>query len=436
MTQGFRKDAVGHVAVVVRTARAARDVASEADLIAVADPVRRAVRSRLSTGSSRSDRPIDPEDVVQETLARVWAARWRLERPVLLPYGLAVARNLVTSAERAAEVRRRHDPRLVDGAPDGDPALAVMAAEEHAAVNRAVAALREDDRRLLMEHEVAGVEARAIAARSGLPAGTVAARLARARARLRVEHLLSLRRVTLPTARCRGVLDAISLGDRRRQRTLLAAEHLAGCATCADLAEPLLTRRRSLTGLMPVLLLPMWLWQWIRAHPVSSSAAVGVGAAGVAVAVAVSGQSPAPAPPPPAPTTVAAAAPSGPVAPSSPATLTVAGVEVLPAGPVGAMARMVGRPAAARDVRVQSVPADEGFWVGTGPGQRVWVQLRPGRESAVRVRPGQLASFPATVVRVSAGTPARIGLSAAEGSAELVAAGAYLEVDPRRLVLR
>jgi RNA polymerase sigma factor (sigma-70 family) len=391
-----------------RTARPAREGATEADLLAVEGPVRDAVRARLA---GRTD--LDADDVVQETLARVWAARWRLERATLLAYALVVARNLVSSADRADEVRRRHRHRLVDGSPDGDPSLAVLAAEERAALARGLAALREDDRRLLVEHEVAGVEARALAAADRVPAGTVAARLARARARLRVEHLLALRRVTLPTPRCRGVLDAISLGDRSRQRTLRAAEHLAGCPTCAALAEPLVSRRRSLTALAPLALL-LLLLRWVKAHPVASlGAGAGAAATGVAVVVATGGPPPAP-PRPPAPV----------------AQLRVGDTAVLPAGSVGVMRDMVGRAAA-----VQAVPADEGFWVGSGPGHRVWVQLRVRGESAVTVRPGQRASFPATVVRAARDTPARVGLTAGEGSAELLRTGAYLEVDPARLVL-
>jgi len=82
------------------------------------------------------------------------------------------------------------------------------------------------------------------------------------------------------------------------------------------------------------------------------------------------------------------------------------------------------------------VPADEGFWLGAGPGRRVWVQLSGRGESAVQVRPGLRATFTATVVRAAADGPARLGLTAAEGAAELRAAGAYLLVDRERLVLR
>ena len=156
-----------------------------------------------------------------------------------------------------------------------------------------LAALREEDRRLLLDHEVAGIGTGKLAAEHGTSPGAVAARLARARARLRVEHLLALRGLRPPTPRCRPVLDALSLGDRRRQEALGAAEHLLDCATCAGLAEPLLTRRRALTGLAPVALLlalPGRAWSWARANPVPATAGTaGVTAVAVAVAVALAG---------------------------------------------------------------------------------------------------------------------------------------------------
>lgn len=403
-----------------RIARPATDPATEADLLAAILPIRKAVTDRWT------DRPdLDPDDVVQETLARVWAERWRLERGALLGYAVVVARNLVTSVERREDRHRRHEHRLTEPATGEDPASQFLTAEEGTAVLRALAALRQEDRQLLVEHEVAGVEAREMAAAHGVRANTLAARLARARARLRVEHLLALRRVALPTPRCRGVLEALSLGDRSRQRTLLAAEHLLGCRTCAALAEPLVTRRRSLAGVIPVALLaPLSrLWSWIRANPVPSTACT-IGAVAIAVAVVATR------PPAPAPT----AAPPG---PAPPATLTVGGTPTLPAPRVGPIVDAVGRTAVAREVPVQSVPSDEGFWVGGGPGDRVWVQLATGgRESTVRVRPGQRASFSGAVVRVASDTAAKVGLTPPEGAAELRRLGAYITVDPGQLVLR
>jgi RNA polymerase sigma factor (sigma-70 family) len=406
---------------VTRPARPAREVATEADLVAVAGPVRRVVTARAAAGGAAA---VDVEDVVQETLTRLWEARWRLERGALLAYGVVVARNLVTSAERQQAMRDRHAPRLADPPVAADPGADLLAEEERAALLAALAALREEDRRLLVDHEVHAVDTAKIAADERVSPGAVAARLARARARLRVGYLLALRRLELPTPRCRPVLDALSLGDRRRQRSLGAAEHLLACATCADLAGPLVTRRRSLTALAPVALLlalPGRLWSWARAHPLPAAAG---GAAAVAVAVAVAGAGDPPAPPAPPP----AAAP--------PAMLSVDGARLLPAARVGSLRGYAGRAAVGRDVPVHSVVADEGFWVGTGPGQRVWVQLATAGESAPRVRPGQVASFVAEVVPAAADFPARVGVSAAEGAAELRATGAYLRVDPRRLTVR
>ena len=112
------------------------------------------------------------------------------------------------------------------------------------------------------------------------------------------------------------------------------------------------------------------------------------------------------------------------------------GARLLPAARVGSLRRHAGRTAVAREVPVESVAADEGFWVGTGPGRRVWVQFSSPAESAIRIRPGQVATFTAEVVPAAADFPARAGVSAAEGAAELRAAGAYLQVDPDGLTLR
>jgi RNA polymerase sigma factor (sigma-70 family) len=411
---------------MTRPARPAREVAGETDLLAVAEPVRRVVSARLHS-------PADVDDVVQETLARLWEVRWRLERPALLSYGVVVARNLVTSAERGEEVRRRHAHRLADPGTPPDPALHALAAEERRAVLSGLAALRAEDRRLLMRHEVEGTETGKLAAEEGIRPGAVAARLARARARLRVEHLLALRAVELPTRRCRPVLEALSLGDRRRQQSVGAAEHLLDCTTCAELAEPLLTRRRSLTALAPVALLlalPGRLAGWVRGHPAQSTAATAAAAVAVALLLGRPGSPPAPAvagAPPPAATTQ----PAGP----APATLSVEGVRLLPGGPVGSLREYAGRRAVAERAPIQSVPADEGFWIGSGPGRRVWVQLAGRRESPVQVRPGRVVSFTAQVVRAPADFASRAGISAAEGGAELRRAGAYLLVDPTRMSL-
>ena len=59
-----------------------------ADLVPV---IRRVVAARIRN-------PAQIDDIVQETLSRVMAARSRVERDTLAPYAVATARNLIASA--------------------------------------------------------------------------------------------------------------------------------------------------------------------------------------------------------------------------------------------------------------------------------------------------------------------------------------------------
>jgi anti-sigma regulatory factor (Ser/Thr protein kinase) len=144
------------------------------DVVELAPLLRRVIAVRVR------DRHV-VEDLVQETLARVMAARQRLEPRILAPYAVVTARNLTKSLA---------------------------------------------------------------ASRDSTP-GAVAAHLSRARARLRVEYLLEMEQAEPPTSRCRPVLLALSAGERRRQRDLDAGGHLLSCVWCARLSEPLLDRRRT-----------------------------------------------------------------------------------------------------------------------------------------------------------------------------------------------
>ncbi|HSH59813.1 MAG TPA: hypothetical protein VK988_09280, partial [Acidimicrobiales bacterium] len=62
-----------------------------------------------------------------------------------------------------------------------------------------------------MAHEVDQIPTADLADQAGVTPGALAARLARARGKLRVEHVLTLRRVHLPTAQCKAVLLALSV---------------------------------------------------------------------------------------------------------------------------------------------------------------------------------------------------------------------------------
>ncbi|WP_377642522.1 sigma-70 family RNA polymerase sigma factor [Oryzobacter terrae] len=182
------------------------------------------------------------EDVVQETLVRVLAARDRIEPGMLEPYAIATVRNVVATLwrqqDRSARNRHRaHDPSEPERAED-----LVVASEEQAAMARAIETLTDQERRALLAHEVDGRDTRSLAEDVGSTAGAVAASLKRTRARLRVEYLLALEDAEVPSERCRPVLLSLSSADRRRQAEVGAAQHLLECPLCSRLSEPLLGR--------------------------------------------------------------------------------------------------------------------------------------------------------------------------------------------------
>jgi RNA polymerase sigma factor (sigma-70 family) len=185
------------------------------------------------------------EDLVQETLTRVMAARRRLEPRTLAPYAVVTARNLTRSLATSEDRSRRHAHRLIDLREPVLPEQEALRREESRAITTALAKLPEQDREALVAHEVEGTDMITLAASRDSTPGAVAAQLSRARARLRVEYLLELEQAEPPTARCRPVLLALSAGDRRRRRDLDAGGHLLACTWCARLSEPLLDRRRT-----------------------------------------------------------------------------------------------------------------------------------------------------------------------------------------------
>ena len=185
------------------------------------------------------------EDLVQETLTRVMAARRRLEPRTLAPYAVVTARNLTRSLATSEDRSRRHAHRLIDLREPVLPEDEALRREESRAITTALAKLPQQDQEALVAHEVEGTDTTTLAASRDSTPGAVAAQLSRARAKLRVEYLLELEQAEPPTARCRPVLLALSAGDRRRQRDLDAGGHLLACAWCARLSEPLLDRRRT-----------------------------------------------------------------------------------------------------------------------------------------------------------------------------------------------
>ena len=355
----------------------------------------------------------DREDVVQEAMTRLLENRDRLEPAAWEAYAVVSARNLLRDRARASGVFRRHRHRLHEPDVTAGPEEHVLTQEEHSAVRRALTTLPPEDVELLADRYVSGERSDRT-----LP-GSVVARLARARARLRVAYLLEHTGVEPPTDRCRPVLEALSSGDRRRQERLGAARHVAVCRVCASYAPVLSSRRRALAAVHPL----AWVgaasaaaWAAVRRHPAGSTVVLAVALAGVASVGAEVGTSE---PPPRLP-------------PAGAGEVRVGGGPLLPSD--GSAPRT--GPASAQDVPVQAVPADEGFWVGTGPGRRVWVQVVGPGESAAAVRAGDRVSFEGRAVPVPPGFAGRAGLTAAEGAGELERTGVLVEVARDRLVVR
>ncbi|WP_432559421.1 sigma-70 family RNA polymerase sigma factor [Granulicoccus sp. GXG6511] len=204
------------------------------DPVVLTGIVRRVVYARMGSHA-------DADDVVQEVLARVFAARDRIQAETVEAYAVATARNLTASVWRDADRFRRHRHRLVDHDESAAPEDGLSRAEDRDAMARAMARLDAEDRSLLVSHEVDRVALLELADRAGVTPGAVAARLHRLRSRLRVEYLLALQRAEPPTPQCRTVLRALSSRDRRRMRESDAEHHLLECQFCSALRPSLQT---------------------------------------------------------------------------------------------------------------------------------------------------------------------------------------------------
>ena len=95
----------------------------------------------------------------------------------------------------------------------------------------------------------------------------------------------------------------------------------------------------------------------------------------------------------------------------------------------GSLAAVGGQPVTGTGVRVLSVPADEGFWVGTSDAQRVWVQLTgEAGESPYQVTEGDVVDFAGGVVAHDPGFAEQVVVDQAEGAEQLDELGQHLEV--------
>lgn len=364
--------------------------------------VRRVIAARVS------DRHLI-DDLVQETLARVLESRRSLEGEALLAYAVVSARNIVTSRGRSEHRRERLRVRLADLSEPQVPEDAVVANEERQAVRSALRQLSHDERTSLLAHEVEGTDNVSLARELQTSPGAVSLRLFRARAKLRVEYLLALCRVQPPTPACRPILLALSAGDRRRQHDLDAAGHLLSCDSCAALSQDLIERRRPLPAvwpLLPSLGLGRWIRNRFRQRRVQATTA-SVTAAALAVFLVARSEDPA----------------------ACGGTLVTDGA-AMALSDTDRLVQIAGRPVEGINLPVESVPANEGFWLGCADG-RVWIQLLGEGESGERFTPGRLLDFNGTVVSHADDFPASVGVDQSEGAQELDGQRVHIEVQYR-----
>ncbi len=380
------------------------------------------------------------EDVAQETLARVLVAAVRLDPAARLPFAVTTARNLAVDGHRATVRDRRNQHRLLDLTDAAQPEDEVLAAERSQALSSALDGLEPAEREALVAHSD-GVSTADLAERDSTTPGAVAARLARSRARLRVDYVIALRKVQLPTKLCRPVLLAVSASDLRRQRALDTAGHLAGCPACAELIPPLAQRSSFLAGIAaaPLVLLGASGGRVARVcqHPAAQAGAV-LGVVGAIAAVAVLGAGSSPhsqaARVPPAATSAAAQPPPATATPTRRATATPASVGWLRAAdgaPValGNVARLAGQRVVGRGAPVQSVVSYPGFWIGTTPADRVYVHVSDPALISRPVLAGHPVSFTGVLVAHGPGFARRDGVvGSEEGGGQLDSQGIHIEI--------
>lgn len=418
-------------------------------LIELQAPLRRFVASRVYDSHL-------VDDIVQETMVRMLQVAPRLEVEALSAYAFTVARNLIAAGARSEATARRNLPRLVEHHEPLRPDAAVTEAEARRALGAALAKVTPSVRAQLLARDLDRRPLHEVADESNLSSGVLASQLHRVRARLRVDYLLALRRVALPSTACEKVLVAISAADRRRQTALQAGQHLNSCSVCSELSLPLSSRDHALAGWAPLPLIALGslhghLARWGGAHPQTVTVASTGGAlAAVAVAAGVVFGFPGAAPSLPEGGARPSQGALGPTSRTQPPSLPpttakdesskVAVPDLTFTGrPVFAEAALLkplaGRSVKARDIRVLDVPADEGFWVGRDEA-RIFVNFAGQGESAVQIRPDQRLSFSAVM---TANTPvfvAQVGLSPAQGLKTLNAQRFHLKVEPASLRIR
>lgn len=116
-------------------------------------------------------------------------------------------------------------------------------------------------------------------------------------------------------------------------------------------------------------------------------------------------------------------------------TLVAAGQWILPGAADGELAQYAEDDATATSVQVQSVVADEGFWVGPSEDDRVFVHLITEGESGPDVAAGDMVSFTGTMKENPADAAGTFGVTDEEGASLLEQQGSHVEVNSANLQL-
>ncbi len=127
---------------------------------------------------------------------------------------------------------------------------------------------------------------------------------------------------------------------------------------------------------------------------------------------------------------------ASPSAPAAGGNLTADGVALLPlaaAAPAGDLSPFSGQAVQGRAVTVLTVPADEGFWVGSSKTDRIWVQLSGEGESSYQVSEGDSVDLDGVMVAHDAGFADQVGVTTEEGAEQLAAQAQHIEVETSAL---
>ena len=104
------------------------------------------------------------------------------------------------------------------------------------------------------------------------------------------------------------------------------------------------------------------------------------------------------------------------------------GQELLPVPAMNELSRLRHERVTGTSVPVESVVADEAFWVGTSEQDRMLVRLERATESPFKVRAGEIVSFDGVLARAGDGLAKELGVTENEGAPLLAEQGVYVDV--------